>query len=43
MTSFLFSYTYVPSRMNVMLIEKDKLDVDNNRQMMVVEYMESNE
>jgi hypothetical protein len=31
--------------MNVMLIEKDELDidVDNNRQMMVVEHMESNE
>jgi hypothetical protein len=29
--------------MNVMLIEKDELDVDNNRQMMVVEHTESNE
>jgi len=42
-TTILVIYTHVPSRMNVMLIEKDELDVDNNRQLMVVEHMESYE
>ncbi len=42
-TTILVIYTHVPSRMNVMLIEKDELDVDKNRQLMVVEHMESYE